>query len=52
MCGFNSGSHDVNMEEQWLILIKLKTLRKINFHHIKRRLLQFLQMLLILIMEQ
>ncbi len=23
-------------EEQWLILIKIKTVRKINFHHIKK----------------
>ncbi len=30
---------------------KTQTVRQINFHHIKRRLLQFLQMLLILIMN-
>ncbi len=34
MCGFNSGYHDVmyaTMEEQWLILIKLKQSEKLNF---------------------
>ncbi len=42
--GFNCGYHDLNvyyMEDQWLILIKLKTVKIIKFHHLKMRLLLF-----------
>ncbi len=39
------------MEDQWFILIKLKQSEEFNFTILKRRLLQFLQMLLILIMN-
>ncbi len=54
MCGFNSGYHDVNVCYYGRTKVnfnKTQTVRKIEFHHIKRGLLQFLQMLLILIIN-
>ncbi len=49
MCGFNSGYHDVNVCYYGRTMVnfnKTQIVRKNIFHHLKRRLLQFLQMLI------